>query len=68
MADAERRAHNNALSTRNMPGYTWKHMPLVSAIVYSIISIIITLLNKAVLTSYGAGRARAAAITTSQNV
>jgi hypothetical protein len=38
--------------TLPMPGYNWKHMPLVSALVYSFISIAITLFNKAVLTSY----------------
>ena len=44
----------SAASTKSMPGYTWKHMPLVSAVSYSVISIAITLINKVVLTSYGA--------------
>ena len=35
-----------------MPGYGWKHMPLASAVSYSVISIAITLINKAVLSSY----------------
>jgi hypothetical protein len=43
-----------ALSTKSMPGFTWKHMPLFSAVSYSVISIAITLINKVVLTSYGA--------------
>ena len=48
----------SAASTKSMPGYTWKHMPLVSAVSYSVISIAITLINKVVLTSYGALRRR----------
>ena len=48
------RAANSAASTRNMPGYSWKYMPLASALGYSVISIAITLINKAVLTSYSA--------------
>ena len=46
----------SAASTKSMPGYTWKHMPLFSAVSYSVISIAITLINKVVLTSYGALR------------
>ena len=42
----------SAASTKSMPGYTWKHMPLFSAVSYSVISIAITLINKVVLTSY----------------
>ena len=42
-----------AISSKGMPGYTWAHMPLASAVTYSVVSIAITLFNKAVLTSYG---------------
>lgn len=44
---------------KQMPGYGWKHMPLASAISYSVISIAITLINKAVLSSYCASQGRA---------
>jgi hypothetical protein len=41
-----------AAPPKQMPGYGWKHMPMASAISYSVISIAITLINKAVLSSY----------------
>ena len=44
-----------AISSKGMPGYTWAHMPLASAVTYSVVSIAITLFNKAVLTSFGFG-------------
>ena len=48
-----------AAPVKAMPGYNWKHMPLASAVMYSVISIAITLINKAVLSSYCAFAAAA---------
>lgn len=45
----------SAISSKAMPGYSWVHMPLASAVTYSVVSIAITLFNKAVLTSFGFG-------------
>ena len=48
---------SSAAPVKAMPGYNWKHMPLASAVMYSVISIAITLINKAVLSSYCASAA-----------
>ena len=52
---------STAAPVKAMPGYNWKHMPLASAVMYSVISIAITLITKAVLSSYCACAVRARA-------